>query len=232
MALSSLLLLNGHGRLLGLGYTLPYLDRFRADAEQTIAFMLAKQGVTAWPRHEPSAAALVFDEELPLADSSVDCVLMIHALEFTENPSETLKEIWRVLSPNGRVIITVPNRRGLWARFEHTPFGYGQPYSRGQLSNLLRGTNFTPTAHSEALFCPPSQRTTILQSAAVWERLGQKFWSLFSGVVIMEAQKKLYQGILIPKRNSRRVFVPALPQASSLGRKKELPKGFGRSIIL
>lgn len=219
MALSALWSSNGNERLLGLGYTLPYLDRFRADAEQTIAFMPAKQGAVAWPRQEPCAVSLVFDEELPLADGSVDKVLMVHSLEFTENPSETLKEIWRVLSPNGRIIVAVPNRRGLWSRFENTPFGAGQPYSRGQLSALLRATNFTPIGSTEALFFPPSERSAILQASPVWERLGRKFWPLFSGVIIMEAQKKLYQGIPVASRTSRRIFVPVLaPQTSSLGR--------------
>ena len=58
---------------------------------------------------------------------------MVHALEHAEDPRETLKEMWRVLAPNGRLVIVVPNRRGLWASFEHTPFGSGRPYSRGQL---------------------------------------------------------------------------------------------------
>lgn len=105
-----------------------------------------------WPAGELSSTALVFDEELPLPDSSIDRVLMVHALEFAENPRETLKELWRVLAPGGRLVIVVPNRRGVWARMEHTPFGSGRPYSRGQLTALLRETNFTPGASAEALF--------------------------------------------------------------------------------
>lgn len=217
MALSALWSSNGNERLLGLGYTLPYLDRFRADSEQTIAFMPARQGAIAWPRHEPCAVSLVFDEELPLADGSVDRVLMVHSLEFTESPAETLKEIWRVLSPNGRVVIAVPHRRGLWSRFEHTPFGSGRPYSQSQLSALLRSANFTPTGSAGALFFPPTQRAAILRTAPVWERLGRRFWSIFSGVIVVEAQKKLYQGLPVAARTSRRVFVPVLtPQTSSL----------------
>lgn len=91
-----------------------------------------------------SSTALIFDEELPLPDSSIDRVLMVHSLEFAESPRETLKELWRVLAPGGRLVIVVPNRRGVWARMEHTPFGSGRPYSRGQLTSLLRETNFTP----------------------------------------------------------------------------------------
>ena len=53
-------------RLVGLGYTLPWLDRFGSDAERVFAFMPAMQGAIAWPPAGPSATALVFDEELPL----------------------------------------------------------------------------------------------------------------------------------------------------------------------
>ena len=197
-------------RLVGLGYSVPYLDRFRADTERTFAFMPAGQGAVNWPVGELSATALVFDEELPLPDASIDRVLMVHSLEFAENPRETLKELWRVLAPGGRLVIVVPNRRGVWARMEHTPFGSGRPYSRRQLTSLLRETNFTPAATTGALFFPPSRVRTMRRFSNVLERMGRRFWPLFSGVIIVEAQKRLYQGLPVAARASRRVFVPVL----------------------
>lgn len=209
-ALSSLWARLPEERLVGLGYVVPYLDRFRADTERTFAFMPAGQGAVNWPVGELSDTALVFDEELPLPDSSIDRILMVHSLEFAENPRETLKELWRVLAPGGRLVIVVPNRRGVWARMEHTPFGSGRPYSRGQLTSLLRETNFTPGASAEALFFPPSKIRTVLRLRHVFESLGQRFWPLFSGVLVLEAQKRLYQGLPVAARASRRVFVPVL----------------------
>lgn len=203
-------------RLVGLGYTLPWLERFGTDSERVFAFMPAKQGAISWPGMGPSTTALVFDEELPLSDSSVDRVLIIHALEHAENPSETLKEIWRVLSPSGHVVIVAPNRRGVWARFEHTPFGTGRPFSRGQLNELLRETNFTPTAWAEALFFPPSRRRWMMHSHQLFERAGRRFWPIFCGVTVVVAEKRLYQGLPVAQRSSRRVFVPVLsPQGVS-----------------
>jgi len=210
LALSSLWARLPEERLVGLGYAVPYLDRFRSDTERTFAFMPAGQGAVNWPSGELSATALVFDEELPLPDSSVDRILMVHSLEFAENPRETLKELWRVLAPGGRLVIVVPNRRGVWARMEHTPFGSGRPYSRGQLTSLLRETNFTPSASAEALFFPPSKIRTVLRFRNVIERMGRRFWPVFSGVIIVEAQKRLYQGLPVATRASRRVFVPVL----------------------
>lgn len=213
-------------RLVGLGYTLPWLERFGVDAERVFAFMPATQGAVKWPYEGPSASALVFDEELPLMDASVDRMLIVHSLEHAENPRESLKEIWRVLSPAGRVVIVVPNRRGVWARFEHTPFGTGRPFSRAQLNSLLRETNFTPARWADALFFPPSKRRWVVRLHNVLEHSGRSFWPIFSGVIVVEAQKRLYQGIPVARRASRRVFVPVLsPQGASAARSPAEPAG-------
>ncbi len=216
MALSSIWAKMPNQRLVGLGYVVPWLDRFGADTDCALAFMPATQGAVNWPPGGPSSTALVFDEELPLFDSSIDRILMVHALEHAESPHETLKEVWRVLAPGGRLVIVAPNRRGVWARFEHTPFGTGRPFSRGQLNELLRETNFTPCAWNDALHFPPSRRRWMLRFYQLLEKAGRRFWPIFSGVIVVEAQKRLYQGIPVVQRASRRVFVPALaPQGAA-----------------
>lgn len=203
-------------RLVGLGFALPWLERFGNDAERVFAFMPASQGAVNWPAGGPSATALVSEEDLPLPDSSIDRVLLVHLLEHSENPNETLTEIWRVLAPGGRLVIVVPHRRGIWARLEHTPFGTGRPYSHGQLLTLLRETNFTPGAWGDALFFPPSNSRWVMRLTNVLERAGRRFWPIFSGVIVVEAQKRLYQGIPVAKRVTRRVLVPALsPQGAT-----------------
>ncbi len=205
-------------RLVGLGYATPYLDKFKADSERAIAFMPARQGAVHWPMGSPCSTALVFDEDLPLADASVDRLLMVHALEHCENAGETLTEIWRVLSPGGKLIIVVPNRRGVWARVEQTPFGSGYPYTGGQLTQLLRENMFTPTAWSDALHFPPSNNRFVLRGVNAMERLGRRFMPALSGVVVVEATKQVYQGLPVRQRQSRRIFVPVLaPQNATKG---------------
>ena len=216
MALSAMWAKLPNERLVGMGYALPWLERFGGDAERVFAFMPGTQGAVNWPPGGPSSTVLVFDEELPLTNSAIDRMLLVHLLEHAENPRETLKEAWRVLAPGGRLVIVVPNRRGVWARFEHTPFGTGRPFSRGQLTALLRETNFTPAAWSEALCFPPSKRRWMMRFHRLLERSGRRLWPIFSGVVIVEAQKRLYQGIPVTQRASRRVFVPVLsPQGAT-----------------
>lgn len=197
-------------RVLGLGYATPYLEGLSAGAERRFAFMPAAQGVVNWPLDGPSATALVEGDALPLPDASVDRVLVIHCLEMAENPPDQLREIWRVLAPGGRVLLVVPNRRGLWAHAENTPFGSGQPYSRGQLTALLRDTMLSPEVWSEALALPPIGRRGWLGGGATWERVGLSLWPAFAGVIIVEATKQLYQGV--PAR-ARGRLKPALRPA-------------------
>lgn len=203
-------------RVLGLGYTTPWLDRFGSDAERVLNFMPAAQGAVHWPHGKPSATALAFEEELPLADASIDRIVMVHLLEHSENPVETLREVWRVLAPNGRLFVVVPNRRGLWARFEHTPFGTGRPFSKGQLTKSLNAAMLTPASWSDALHFPPGKINRRPRFRKKLETLGRRFWPVFSGAILVEAKKNLYQGVPAIARQSRRVFIPVLvPQSSS-----------------
>ena len=130
--------------ILGVGYATPYLEVFREEAVRVLAFMPAEQGVMNWPSSGLSSSALAEITEMPLPNSCIDRALIVHALEINEHPHALLSEIWRILTPGGRVIFVVPCRSGLWARLDRTPFGHGRPFSRGQLGELLRETLFSP----------------------------------------------------------------------------------------
>ncbi len=195
-------------RVLGLGYTTPYLGLFREDAERCIAFMPATQGVLKWPTARPTLTALVDEFSMPLPDASIDRILLVHALEMSDDPARLLREIWRVLAPSGRMLAVVPNRRGVWTRSDKTPFGHGRPYSRTQIMQLLRETWFTPTEWGEALFVPPFGAGWFLRSAIAWERLGARISLPFAGVHIVEASKQVYRGIPITRERTR--LIPAL----------------------
>ena len=208
-------------RVLGLGYATPFLRPFLGRAERVIGFMPARQGVVNWPSEGPSATALVDECALPLPDSAVDRLLMVHALETTDDPGTVLREAWRVLAPGGRLIAVVPNRIGLWARLETTPFGYGLPFTQGQLDAALKDALFSPIDWRGALYMAPSPRRFLLRAASTMERLGSKTWPTFAGVLVVEATKQLYQGI--PQRVGGRlrmtpVFRPALAHSQALHR--------------
>jgi SAM-dependent methyltransferase len=190
----------GRGQsLLGIGYATPYLTGFD-QAERIMAFMPAAQGVVNWPADGLNRSALIADDALPLPDGCIDRVLVVHSLEMVDSPSDQLREIWRVLTPHGRVILVVPNRSGVWSRSEATPFGYGRPFGRGQLTTVLRETKFSPIAWSEALAFPPFRHRPLLTSGVNWERVGRIMWPAFSGVIIVEANKTVHQGVRVTKR--------------------------------
>jgi SAM-dependent methyltransferase len=195
-------------RVVGVGYPTPYLGLFRGEAERTLAFMPAAQGVVRWPSALPALAALVDEHELPLPDASVDRVLLVHALEMTNDAPAMLREVWRVLAGGGRLLAVVPNRRGVWARVDTTPFGHGRPYSRPQIMHLLRETWFTPTSWNEALYMPPIAHGWFLRAAAAWERTGATISAPFAGVHIVEATKQVYRAI--PARREKKRLVPDL----------------------
>lgn len=202
--------------LLGLGYATPYLRQFRGEATAVLAFMPSGQGVLHWPQEGPGAVSLVEETDLPLPDYSIDRVLLVHALESSEQLRVMLREVWRVLTGEGRLLVIVPNRRGIWARSDRTPLGSGHPYSPSQLSRLLRDNLFTPTRTERALFIPPTRSKTLLRSAAAWERVGGRFFPTFAGVVMVEAGKQLYSVSMASQKRVRlgRPVVIRLPQVA------------------
>jgi len=140
----------------------------------------------------PVSSALVDEFDLPLLESVADLILVVHGLELTDSPAEMLDELWRVLAPQGRLILVVPNRRGMWARFDSTPFGNGRPFSRPQLAGLLKDARFSIVSWSQALFMPPIDRGPFLSSAPALERLGNRLMPRFAGAIVVEAVKQVY----------------------------------------
>ena len=196
--------------VIGLGYALPYIRPFGDEGERTIIAMPAGQGVIHWSPAGRNRTVLVDEAELPFPDSSIDRILVVHGVENSEQLRPMLREVWRVLSDSGRMLAVVPNRHGIWARLERTPFGHGHPFTPGQLSRLLRDCLFTPTAESGALFMPPARSRMVLGAAAAWEKAGRRWFPRFAGVVLMEAGKQIYAASTVTARTRRRtVEAPA-----------------------
>jgi len=181
-----------HGlQVVGLGYAVPYIGVFRGEASRLAALMPASQGALVWPATGPVSTALVDEAMLPLADASIDRLIGVHCLETAERAGPLLREMWRVLAPEGRLLLVVPNRRGVWARLDTTPFGHGRPYSRAQLERLLTDALFTPVEWASALHMPPIDRQWLVRWATAFERAGARLWPNFAGVIIVEARKEL-----------------------------------------
>jgi SAM-dependent methyltransferase len=192
--------------LLALGYATPFLERMGAGARRVVAAMPAEQGVEAWPFGAPNVATLADEAALPFPNALFDRVLAAHALEESDGPLALLTEICRVLAPSGRVILVVAARNGLWANVESTPFGYGRPFSRRQLEELVREAGLEPAGWTRALYTPP------IGWAARWaegfEQVGARLWAPLAGLILMEAHKQTLAVRPVPARARARVFSP------------------------
>ena len=205
--------------VLGLGYATPYLGAFKFAARRSVAAMPAAQGVEVWPANGGVLACLSDDHALPFANAMFDRVLVIHALEEADDPLAVLREVWRVLSPSGRVIVAAANRRGVWSNAESTPFGHGQPFTRRQLEALVREAELEPVAWSRALFAPPLQWTA--RWAFNLEQTGAKLWPGLSGLILMEAVKQTFAPKPKGRRMPVRVFAPGAFQPAGVGKSRK-----------
>ncbi len=188
---------------LGVGYAAPYLETWRASAARCIAAAPTGQpGAARWPVEGANRCCLTSEEALPFPDLAFDRVLLVHGLEIAENARGMLREIWRVLKDDGRLLVVVPNRVSVWAQAESTPFGQGQPYSAGQIGRLLAGAMFRVERRDTALYVPPINLRLVLRGARFWESFGRGVMPRLPGVTISEAVKDLYA--VVPMRAAPR----------------------------
>ena len=198
--------------VLGFGFPTPYLNVFRSEAASVLVAVPVSQDITHWPIESIKQACLTHESALPFPDLSMDRILLVHAVECAETMRPMMREIWRVLSGNGRLLMIAPNRRGIWARLEHTPFGHGRPYTSSQLSQLLRETLFKPIGSSGALYIPPAESRMIISSAPAWERLGKRWFPAVGGIVSVEAEKEIYAATPLEQSTRQRVYATVTDQ--------------------
>ncbi|KQI69082.1 ATP synthase [Loktanella sp. 3ANDIMAR09] len=174
----------------GYGFAVPLLRPYLPDARRVIGLMPGPQGVMPWPAGEKNVSVLCDDAHWPLPTGMVDKLVVMHGLETSDHPAGVLSECHRVLGPGGSAVFIVPNRAGMWARSDRTPFGFGRPYLTGQLDDQLRTHGFMVRHATAALYQPPSQRAIWRKTAAFLERAGHKIpWLAGGGVLIVEAGK-------------------------------------------
>lgn len=178
--------------VVGYGFAVPLLRPYLGQARRVIGLMPGPQGVMPWPAGKPNVSVLCEEALWPVDTGAVDKLVLMHGLETTSNPEALLDEAYRTLGPGGRALFVVPNRAGLWSRSDATPFGYGRPYSMGQLEAQLKVHGFTPDRHAAVLYQPPSGTRFWLKTGQMWERAGRALpMALAGGVLMVEATKQI-----------------------------------------
>lgn len=154
--------------------------------------MPAAQGAVVTRSNRGISSVLTQDDRLPFQDASFDNVIIAHAIEEAVDVNMLLNELWRVTMPEGRIVIIASHRRGLWAQFDKTPFGAGRPFSRVQLRRALEQSGFVPSLSAGAVYSPPMKTFARPRLAIGVEKMGETLWPGLSGIVMVEAVKRLY----------------------------------------
>lgn len=179
--------------ILGHGYATPLMDQLPPTNKARIASMPASQGATTWSSAQNGVStALVEDTQWPFFSGMFDRVIILHGIEESLGADKLLSEAWRVLAPEGRIVVIASNRLGLWSGSDRTPFGHGRPWSRLQLSKSLNKANFQVTAWAHALYTPPFKAGWMMKFAETFEKVGSPFMASLSGLVMVEGVKRLY----------------------------------------
>jgi len=134
---------------------------------------------------------------LPIATQSIDLVLLPHILEFNAQPHQILREVERILMPEGQLIISGFNPFSLWGMARHLPgFREALPGQRKFISLLrikdwLALLGFEVIAGRMCCYVPPIQREALLQRFRFMEAAGDRWWALAGGVYFLRARKRV-----------------------------------------
>lgn len=150
---------------------------------------------------------------LPIAGQSVDLVVLPHVLEFADDPHQILREVERILIPEGQLIITGFNPLSLWGLKKQARRGSGFPWNGSYLSptrlkDWLKLLGFEVDRGSFGCYAPPCEQQKWLQRWGFTESAGRRWWK-FSGAVYMLRAVKRVHGIRLITPNWRKKTVRA-----------------------
>jgi len=153
---------------------------------------------------------------LPLATDSVDGVCMHHTLDFSSDPHQILREVERILIPEGKLLIVGFNPWSLWGGWRLLHLRHRPPPWSGNFFSLKRVTDWLALLGFDLLgvdhvnFRPPLQGQGMMQQLTFMEGLGQRAWPLLGGAYVLEAVKRtLTMTPIKPKWRMRKKVMPA-----------------------
>ena len=135
--------------------------------------------------------------ELPFATQSIDLVLLPHVLEFAEKPHEVLREVDRVMMPEGRIVILGFNPWSLWGMRSALGFSRDQAPWNGRFLSLLRVKDwlallgFDVSAGRLIAYAPPFDSERLRRRFAFMEPAGDRWWAVGGAVYMLQAIKRV-----------------------------------------
>ena len=143
---------------------------------------------------------------LPFESQSLDLLLLPHVLEFSANPHKVLREVERVLRPEGRVVLAGFNPRSLWGLARRLQGGeHGYPWN-GNFLNISRVKDWMVllglevAAGSMCCYRPPINREKWLRRLRFMEPAGDRWWAMGGGVYFLQAVKRVQgMNVILPQ---------------------------------
>jgi SAM-dependent methyltransferase len=168
---------------------------------------------------EPGAALAADPLQLPLASQSVDLVVLPHVLEGHPNPHDVLREVERVLMPEGQVVISGFNTASLWrVRQLFASRHNGAPWDAKfigllRLREWLRVLGFELNGGKFGCYAPPFRNEVWLKRFEFMEKAGARWWPVTGGIYVVRAVKRVHaMRIVTPawrqERARRRALAP------------------------
>lgn len=152
------------------------------------------------PAGEQSSVAADIQVEylrLPIATDSVDVVFLPHVLDFVADPHQLLREVERILIPEGRVVIFGLNSWGVWGAWKLV-FGRGgkvpwcgQFVSQRRLNDWLSLLGFDVEVNEPLMFRPPLRNEAFMSHLEFLERLGRRFWPALANAYVVQAVRRV-----------------------------------------
>lgn len=162
--------------------------------------------------------------ELPFASQSMDLVVLPHVLEFSPDPHQVLREVERVLIPEGQVIICGFNPTSLWGarqvlrRVGGTAFlpRTEELISMPRLKDWLKLLNMTASQSHFGCYAPACRTEKWLERYAFMDNAGPRWWPYLGGVYIVQAIKRVKGMHLIgPAWNKKTASAPSAVPATN-----------------
>ncbi len=170
--------------------------------------------------------------ELPFESQSIDLVVLPHVLEFASEPHQVLREVERILIPEGRIIICGFNRASLWGARQQAGSLSGRYYlpkegefiSAARMKDWLKLLNMEVSQVSFGCYVPPFETEKWLQRFSFAEKIGARWWPYFGAVYMVQAIKRVKGMHLIgpawkQKRLPRGHAVPVANKINKLSKK-------------
>jgi SAM-dependent methyltransferase len=205
----------------------PQIDALRENRMPLRCIALdCVEGLPMWTERDLSGrreVALVarFDE-LPFSSQSIDLLVLPHVLEFAEEPHRVLREVDRVLMPEGQVIITGFNPASLWGahhwlrRIGLRPLlpRSSQLIALPRLKDWLKLLSFEVARGRFGCYAPWARSQRWLARSAFLEKAGDRWWPVLGSVYALTAIKRVHGmrlvGVVKKRREDlRQALVPA-----------------------